>query len=306
MMAYLFIIDPIESLNKIKDSSLLLMKECLRRNIEVHFSEINQFSIYEGNVNIHSQKIISLEKGMKYQDTKVNLSSFFKKIFIRKDPPFDEDYLNLTYLLDHAVQQGTDVINNPSSIRNHNEKLSILNFQEIIPPTIVTSTASDVVNFLKLHEKIVLKPINGMAGNGIFVIDELDKNINSILETSTVNDTKVMMAQKYIPDITEGDKRIIIIKGEPLPFCLARIPDGKDFRANLAKGGTGIAKKLTADDIKIVNVIKKYLVKSKLDFVGIDVIGKYLTEINVTSPTCLVEIENQTNFNSAKFIINAL
>jgi glutathione synthase len=306
MMAYLFIIDSIESLNKIKDSSLLLMKECLRRNIEVHFSEINQFSIDEGKVNIHSQKIISLEKGMKYQDTEMNLSSFFKKIFIRKDPPFDDDYLNLTYLLDHAVKEGTDVINNPSSIRNHNEKLSILNFQEIIPPTIVTSNASDVVNFLKIHEKIVLKPINGMAGNGIFVIDELDKNINSILETSTVNNTKVMMAQKYIPDITEGDKRIIIIKGEPLPFCLARIPDGKDFRANLAKGGTGIAKKLTADDIKIVNVIKKYLVKSKLDFVGIDVIGKYLTEINVTSPTCLVEIENQTNFNGAEFIIDTL
>mgnify|MGYP006413763903 FL=1 len=306
MMAYLFIIDPIESLNKIKDSSLLLMKECLRRDIEVHFSEINQFSIYEGNVNIHSQKIISLEKGIKYQDTELNLSSFFKKIFIRKDPPFNDDYLNLTYLLDHAVKERTDVINNPSSIRNHNEKLSILNFQEIIPPTIVTSNATDVINFLKLHEKIVLKPINGMAGNGIFVIDELDKNINSILETSTVNDTKVMMAQKYIPDITEGDKRIIIIKGEPLPFCLARIPDGKDFRANLAKGGTGITKKLTADDIKIVNVIKKYLVKSKLDFVGIDVIGKYLTEINVTSPTCLVEIENQTNFNSAEFIIDAL
>ena len=306
MMAYLFIIDPIESLNKIKDSSLLLMRECLRRNIEVHFSEINQFSINEGNVNIYSQKIISLEKGIKYQDTKLNLSSFFKKIFIRKDPPFDDDYLNLTYLLDQAVKEGTDVINNPSSIRNHNEKLSILNFQEIIPPTIVTSTSSDVVNFLKTHGKIVLKPINGMAGNGIFVIDELDKNINSILETSTANDTKVMMAQKYIPDITEGDKRIIIIKGEPLPFCLARIPDGKDFRANLAKGGTGIAKKLTTDDIKIVNVIKKYLVKSKLDFVGIDVIGKYLTEINVTSPTCLVEIENQTNFNSAEFIIDAL
>ena len=305
-MAYLFIIDPIESLNKIKDSSLLLMKECLRRNIEVHFSEINQFSIYEGKVNIYSQKIISLEKGIKYQDTELNLCSFFKKIFIRKDPPFDDDYLNLTYLLDHAVKEGTDIINNPSSIRNHNEKMSILNFQEIIPPTIVTSNASDVVNFLKIHEKIVLKPINGMAGNGIFVIDELDKNINSILETSTVNDTKVIMAQKYIPDITEGDKRIIIIKGEPLPFCLARIPDGKDFRANLAKGGTGIAKKLTADDIKIVNVIKKYLVKSKLDFVGIDVIGKYLTEINVTSPTCLVEIENQTNFNGAEFIIDTL
>ncbi|MDC0542320.1 glutathione synthase [Methylophilaceae bacterium] len=306
MTAYLFIIDPIESLNIIKDSSLLLMKECLRRKIEVHFCGINQFSMNEGNINIHSQKIIQIEKEINYQDPELNLSSFFKKIFIRKDPPFDDNYLNLTYLLDHAVKEGIDVINNPSSVRNHNEKLSILNFKEIIPPTIVTSNSSSVVNFLKIHEKIVLKPINGMGGNGIFVIDKTDKNINSILETITVNETKVMMAQKYIPDITEGDKRIIVIKGEPLPFCLARIPDGKDFRANLAKGGTGIANKLTDDDIKIVNVLKKYLVKSKLDFVGIDVIGKYLTEINVTSPTCLVEIENQTNFNCAKFIIDAL
>ena len=306
MTAYLFIIDPIESLNIIKDSSLLLMKECLRRKIEVHFCGINQFSMNEGNINIHSQKIIQIEKEINYQDPELNLSSFFKKIFIRKDPPFDDNYLNLTYLLDHAVKEGIDVINNPSSVRNHNEKLSILNFKEIIPPTIVTSNSSSVVNFLKIHEKIVLKPINSMGGNGIFVIDKTDKNINSILETITVNETKVMMAQKYIPDITEGDKRIIVIKGEPLPFCLARIPDGKDFRANLAKGGTGIANKLTDDDIKIVNVLKKYLVKSKLDFVGIDVIGKYLTEINVTSPTCLVEIENQTNFNCAKFIIDAL
>ena len=306
MTAYLFIIDPIESLNIIKDSSLLLMKECLRRKIEVHFCRINQFSINEGNINIHSQKITKIEKEINYQDSELNLSSFFKKIFIRKDPPLDDDYLNLTYLLDHAVKEGAEVINNPSSVRNHNEKLSILNFKEIIPPTMVTSTSSSVVNFLKIHEKIVLKPINGMGGNGIFVIDKSDKNINSILETITVNETKVMMAQKFIPAITEGDKRIIVIKGEPLPFCLARIPDGKDFRANLAKGGTGIANELTADDIKIVNVIKKYLVKSKLDFVGIDVIGKYLTEINVTSPTCLVEIENQTNFNCAKFIIDAL
>ena len=306
MTAYLFIIDPIESLNIIKDSSLLLMKECLRRKIEVHFCGINQFSMNEGNINIHSQKIIQIEKEINYQDPELNLSSFFKKIFIRKDPPFDDNYLNLTYLLDHAVKEGIDVINNPSSVRNHNEKLSILNFKEIIPPTIVTSNSSSVVNFLKIHEKIVLKPINSMGGNGIFLIDQSDKNINSILETITVNETKVMMAQKYIPDITEGDKRIIVIKGEPLPFCLARIPDGKDFRANLAKGGTGIANKLTDDDIKIVNVLKKYLVKSKLDFVGIDVIGKYLTEINVTSPTCLVEIENQTNFNCAKFIIDAL
>ena len=306
MTAYLFIIDPIESLNIIKDSSLLLMRECLSRKIEVHFCGINQFSMNEGNINIYSQKITQIEEEINYQDSELNLSSFFKKIFIRKDPPFDDNYLNLTYLLDHAVKEGIDVINNPSSVRNHNEKLSILNFKEIIPPTIVTSNSSSVVNFLKIHEKIVLKPINSMGGNGIFVIDQSDKNINSILETITVNETKVMMAQKYIPDITEGDKRIIVIKGEPLPFCLARIPDGKDFRANLAKGGTGIANKLTDDDIKIVNVLKKYLVKSKLDFVGIDVIGKYLTEINVTSPTCLVEIENQTNFNCAKFIIDAL
>lgn len=306
MIAYLFIIDPIESLNRIKDSTLLLMKECLRRNIEVHFCEINQLTMNEGNLNVYSRKILGFDKEIDYQNCELQASSFFKKIFIRKDPPFNDDYLNLTYLLDHADKEGIEVINNPSSIRNHNEKLSTLNFKEIIPPTIVTSNSYDVINFLNIHKKIVLKPINEMGGNGIFLIEKLDKNLNSILETLTVNDTKVMMAQKYIPDITEGDKRIIVIKGEPLPFCLARIPDVKDFRANLAKGGNGVAKKLTADDIKIVNLIKDYLVKRKLDFVGIDVIGKYLTEINVTSPTCLVEIENQTNFDCAKFIIDTL
>ncbi len=306
MMAYLFIIDPVDSLNRIKDSTLLLMKECLRRNIDVHFCEINQFSMNEGILNIHSQKVISFDKEIIYQHSELNLSSFFKKIFIRKDPPFNDDYLNLTYLLEHAAKEGIKVINNPSSIRNHNEKLSILNFNEIIPPTIVTSISNDVINFLKIHKKIVLKPINEMGGNGIFLIDNSDKNINSILETLTVNDTKVMMAQKFIPDIIKGDKRIIVIKGEPIPFCLARIPDRKDFRANLAKGGNGVAKKLTSNDIKIVNVIKDYLVKNKLDFVGIDVIGQYLTEINVTSPTCLVEIEKQTNFDCAKFIIDSL
>jgi len=306
MMAYLFIIDPIQSLNRIKDSSVLLMKECLRRKIEVHFCEINQFSMNEGNLNAYTRKLLSFDKEIEYQSSELHVSSFFNKIFIRKDPPFDDDYLNLTYLLDHAVKEGVEVINNPSSIRNHNEKLSILNFKEIIPPTIVTSASNDVRNFLKIHKKIVLKPINGMGGNGIFLIDKSDQNVNSILETLTEKDTKVMMAQKYIPDITEGDKRIIVIKGKPLPFCLARIPGEKDFRANLAKGGKGVAKKITAYDIKIVNVIKKYLVKSKLDFVGIDVIGQYLTEINVTSPTCLVEIENQTNFDCAEFIINEL
>ena len=305
-MAYLFIIDPIESLNQSKDSSLFLIKECLRRNIETYFCEIDQFSINKGILNVKSNKLISLNETINYKNSPPLKVNFFKKIFIRKDPPFDDDYLNLTYFLDIAVEKGADVINNPSSIRRHNEKLSILNFKEIISPTIVTSKSHDIIDFLNEHKKIVIKPINSMGGNGIFVIDKNDQNLKSILETVTAKDKKVIMAQKYIPDIIKGDKRIIIIKGDPLPHSLIRLPGNDDFRANLAKGGRGIAKKLTSQDRKIVDFIRPFLIENKLDFVGIDVIGKYLTEINVTSPTCLVEISKQTNFDCAKFIIDTI
>lgn len=305
-MAYLFIIDSIESLNQSKDSSLFLIKECLRRNIETYFCEIDQFSINKGILNVQSNKLISLNEAINYENSPSLKVNFFKKIFIRKDPPFDDDYLNLTYFLDIAVEMGVDVINNPSSIRKHNEKLSILNFKEIISPTIVTSKSHDVIDFLNEHEKVVLKPINSMGGNGIFVIAKNDQNLKSILETVTAKDKKVIMAQKYIPDIIKGDKRIIIIKGNPLPYGLIRIPGKDDFRANLAKGGQGVSKKLTSQDMKIVDFIQPFLIENKLDFVGIDVIGNYLTEINVTSPTCLVEISKQTNFDCAKFIIDTI
>ena len=305
-MAYLFIIDPIDSLNQSKDSSLFLMKECIRRNIETHFCAINDFSINEGILNVQSNKIINFKEKINYESSHPHKGNFFKKIFIRKDPPFDDDYLNLTYFLDIAVEKGVDVINNPSSIRKHNEKLSILNFKEIISPTIVTSNSHDVIDFLNEHKKIVLKPINSMGGNGIFVIAKNDQNLKSILETVTAKNKKVIMAQKYIPDIIKGDKRIIIIKGDPLPYSLIRIPGNDDFRANLAKGGRGVSKKLTSQDMKIVDFIRPFLIENKLDFVGIDIIGKYLTEINVTSPTCLVEIAKQTNFDCAKFIIDTI
>ena len=305
-MAYLFIIDSIESLNQSKDSSLFLIKECLRRNIETYFCEIDQFSINKGILNVQSNKLISLNEAINYENSPSLKVNFFKKIFIRKDPPFDDDYLNLTYFLDIAVEMGVDVINNPSSIRKHNEKLSILNFKEIISPTIVTSKSHDVIDFLNEHKKVVLKPINSMGGNGIFVIAKNDQNLKSILETVTAKDKKVIMAQKYIPDIIKGDKRIIIIKGNPLPYGLIRIPGKDDFRANLAKGGQGVSKKLTSQDMKIVDFIQPFLIENKLDFVGIDVIGNFLTEINVTSPTCLVEISKQTNFDCAKFIIDTI
>lgn len=305
-MAYLFIIDSIESLNQSKDSSLFLIKECLRRNIETYFCEIDQFSINKGILNVQSNKLISLNEAINYENSPTLKVNFFKKIFIRKDPPFDDDYLNLTYFLDIAVEMGVDVINNPSSIRKHNEKLSILNFKEIISPTIVTSKSHDVIDFLNEHKKVVLKPINSMGGNGIFVIAKNDQNLKGILETVTAKDKKVIMAQKYIPDIIKGDKRIIIIKGNPLPYGLIRIPGKDDFRANLAKGGQGVSKKLTSQDLKIVDFIRPFLIENKLDFVGIDVIGNYLTEINVTSPTCLVEISKQTNFDCAKFIIDTI
>ena len=198
-----------------------------------------------------------------------------------------------------------EVINDPVSIRSHNEKLSILNFKGLIPPTIVSSQAQNIINFIQKEKKVIIKPLDGMAGNGIFMVTPGDKNINVILETATNNGTKTIMAQKYLPEIKKGDKRIILIKGKALPYSLARIPSKGEVRANLAKGGKGKTQKLTIGDKKIVMEVKDFLIKNKLNFVGLDIIGNYLTEINITSPTGIVEIEEQTNFKAAEYIINA-
>ena len=305
-MKYLFIIDEPETLTLYKDTTIALIKECLSQGIEAHYTNINSLSIdRKQNVIIDSCHISSIDSLIVNKPKVKNKIQYFSKVFIRKDPPFDNNYLNLTFILEHAQNFNVEVINNPTSIRNHNEKLSILNFKGLIPSTIVSSKAEDIIKFINKEKKVILKPLDGMAGNGIFMVTPKDKNINVILETATNNGTKTIMAQKYISEIRKGDKRIILIKGEAIPYSLARIPSKNDIRANLAKGGKGKAQKLTAGDKKIVKGVKEFLIKNQLNFVGLDVIGNYLTEINITSPTGIVEIEEQTNFKTAEYIINA-
>ena len=312
-MKYLFIIDEPETLIFYKDTTIALIKECLSQGIEAHFTNISSLSIdKKQNVIIESYLISKLAINSieeliveRYKGKIKNKIQYFTKIFIRKDPPFDNNYLNLTFILEHAKNFNVEVINDPVSIRNHNEKLSILNFKNLIPSTIVSSEAKDIINFIKKEKKVILKPLDGMAGNGIFMVTPKDKNINVILETATNNGKKTIMAQKYLPEIKNGDKRIIIINGEAIPYSLARIPAKGEIRANLAKGGKGKAQKLTIADKKIVMGVKDFLIKNKLNFVGLDIIGNYLTEINITSPTGIVEIEELTNFKVAEYIVNA-
>jgi len=306
-MKYLFIIDEPETLTFYKDTTIALIKECLKKNIEVHYTTIEALSINTNNqLDVKSHEIINCDKKLEVKKAVLNNAEYFSKIFIRKDPPFDSCYLNLSYLLEHTKKLKIRIINNPNSIRNHNEKLSILNFKDIIPPTIVTTQKNKILDFLEKQKKIILKPLDGMAGNGIFMLALGDKNLNVIIETMTENGRKLIMVQKYLSEIKNGDKRIIVIKGKALPFSLARIPSEEDFRANLAKGGKGIAQKLTNNDIKIVSQVHDYLIKNELDIVGLDVIGNFLTEINITSPTGIVEITEQTNFDAAEHIINVL
>ena len=305
-MKYLFIIDEPETLSFYKDTSVALMKECLNQGIEAHYTNIHSLSIdKQQNIITDSYHISNIDSLIDKKQKIKNKIQYFNKIFIRKDPPFDSNYLNLTFILEHAKNFNVEVINSPASIRNYNEKLSILNFTSLIPSTIVSSKAEDIITFIQKEKKVIVKPLDGMAGNGIFMVTPKDKNLNVILETATNNGTKAVMVQRYLPEIKKGDKRIIVIKGEAIPYSLARIPSKGEVRANLAKGGKGKTQKLTAGDKKIVMGVKDFLIKNKLNLVGLDIIGNYLTEINITSPTGIVEIEEQTDFKAAAYIINA-
>ena len=306
-MNYLFIIDPPEKLALYKDTSALLMKECLRQKINIFYTTCDAISIDSTqNIEVECSQILTINETITASKKSKNNINYFNKIFIRNDPPFDAAYLNLTYILDHLKNTNIKIFNNPTAIRNHNEKLSILQFHDLITPTLVTSSISAIKEFVSEHEKIILKPLHGMAGNGIFMVTKDDKNFNVILETMVGETHQLIMAQKFIPEIKDGDTRIIIINGVALPYGLSRIPRPDEIRANLAKGGSALIRDLNAKDEIIINRIKPYLIKNQLNFVGIDVIGPYLTEINVTSPTGLVEIQKQSDINVAEFVINAL
>ncbi len=307
-MKLLFILDPLDSLKSYKDTSIAIMREAAARGHALYVCEQHEVFLRNEIVKINSAAFNFSNDNSWYQlgKTVETLPKDFDAILMRKDPPFDNEYLYSTYLLELAINQGSRVINNPAAVRSWNEKLSITKFPHFAPEFLVTSKNDLIREFLNAHQDIVVKPLDGMGGSGVFRLTQTDPNIGVILETATKFGTQTIMAQRYLPEIKQGDKRIIIINGEPLPFALARIPKAGETRGNLATGGTGVAQKLTPRDLKIATTIGKALKQEGLFLVGLDVIGEYLTEINVTSPTGMVEIATQTPCKPAHVFMQAL
>jgi glutathione synthase len=295
-MKILFILDPLDTLKTYKDTSVAMMRAAAARGHDLFVCEQHDVFLRNDQVKIINKKLELLDDKTWYKlnHTEELVPKYFDAILMRKDPPFDNEYLYSTYLLELAVNQGARVINNPMAVRSWNEKLSVSKFPQFTPELLVTSNNALIREFLNKNQDIVLKPLDGMGGSGIFRLTLNDPNIGVILETATKFGTQTIMAQHYLPAITDGDKRIIVINGEPLPYALARIPKAGETRGNLAAGGTGVAQKLTSRDLEIASTIGKTLKQEGLFLVGLDVIGDYLTEINVTSPTGMVEIATQT------------
>jgi glutathione synthase len=307
-MKLLFILDPLESLKIYKDTSVALMRQANMRGHELYVCQQHDLYLQHEIIKINAQKLKFLNGQNWYELNEVSeiLPKDFDAILMRKDPPFDNEYLYSTYLLDLAVNQGGWVINNPSAVRSWNEKLSIAKFPQFSPTFLVTSNNDLIREFLAQEKDIILKPLDGMGGSGIFRLTEHDPNIGAILESSTLFGNRTIMIQKYLPAIKEGDKRIIVINGEPLHYSLARIPKVGETRGNLAAGGTGVAQPLTKRDFEIARNVGATLKAEGLFLVGLDVIGEYLTEINVTSPTGMVEIAAQSNCKPAEVFVQAL
>lgn len=307
-MKLLFIIDPIMGLKHYKDTSIAMMRAAAARGHQLFICEQHAIYLEQATVHVNAQSI-TLNDGERWYtlgDTQDYLPNMFDAVLMRKDPPFDNEYLYSTYLLELAVQQGARVLNHPTAIRSWNEKLSVAKFPQFAPEFLVTNDSDRIRAFLAHHQDIVVKPLDGMGGSGIFRLTERDPNIGAILETSTQYGQRTIMAQRYLPAIAQGDKRILVIHGEPVPYALARIPKAGETRGNLAAGGKGVAQHLSERDIEIATTVGKTLKAEGLFLVGLDVIGEHLTEINVTSPTGMVEIAAQTNCNPANIWIEAL
>ncbi|TXI43941.1 MAG: glutathione synthase [Methylophilus sp.] len=307
MMKLLFILDPLASLKSYKDTSIAIMRAAQARGHTLYVCEQHDWHLQRDTVHVDAQPFAFVDHDhWQTGDKTTHVPSGFDAVLMRKDPPFDNEYLYSTYLLELAQQQGARIINDPASIRGWNEKLSVTRFAQFTPPFIVTSKQEKIIAFLAEHGDIIVKPLDGMGGSGIFRLRTDDPNIYAILETLTQFEAQTIMVQRYIPEISQGDKRILIINGEPLPYALARIPKAGETRGNLAAGGKGVAQPLSARDQEIASTVGKTLKQHGLFLVGLDVIGDYLTEVNVTSPTGMVEIAAQTDCDPAKVMVEAL
>jgi glutathione synthase len=308
-MKFIFLIDHLESLKVYKDSSIAIMREATQRKHEVFVMHQSDLMWREGRVSALATRLILTDNDADWysiQDKTTQPLNAFDAVLVRKDPPFETEYLYATQLLDLAQQAGARVFNAPGALRDFNEKLAIARFPTLIAPTLVSCSADVLRRFAQEMGDVILKPLDGMGGMQVFRVRPDGLNLNAILETLTQNETRTIMAQQYIPAISAGDKRIFMINGEPVPYALARIPAEGETRANLAAGGQGVAQLLSARDREIADTVGPTLKAAGLLLVGLDVIGDYLTEINVTSPTGFVELNRETGINFTAMFMAAL
>lgn len=288
------VMDPITSINIKKDSSFAMLLEAQRRGYEIHYMEMNDLYLRGGEARAHT-RILSVEqnydKWFEFGSEQDIALADLNVVLMRKDPPFDTEFIYATYILERAEEKGTLIVNKPQSLRDCNEKLFTAWFAELTPDTLVTRNAQQIREFWQEHGDIILKPLDGMGGASIFRVKKEDPNLSVIIETLTEHGSFYCMAQNFIPAIKDGDKRILVVDGEPVPYCLARIPKSGETRGNLAAGGRGEARPLSESDWEIARRVGPTLKAKGLVFVGLDIIGDKLTEINVTSPTCIREIE---------------
>ena len=318
-MDLLFVADPLESFKPYKDSSFAMMREAARRGHRLMACEPKDLRWQKSTAGVEPVtafvRDITLtgsvdadwfRAAQQRPDERPQALHEVGAVLMRKDPPFDAEYLYATHLLAQAEREGARVFNRPRALREHPEKLAILEFPQFISPTLVTRDAADIRRFHAEHGDIILKPLDGMGGMGIFRVGPDGLNLGSIVETLNRGGAQTVMVQRYLPEIAQGDKRILLIGGRPVPHVLARIPQGSEIRGNLAAGGKGVAQPLSAADRAIAEALGPKLAARGLLLVGLDVIGDCLTEINVTSPTCFQEITQQTGFDVAAMFVDAL
>jgi len=294
------VMDPIGQINIKKDTSFAMLLEAQARGWELHYMELGDLFLQNGQTYART-RILHVERNERewYRfagDQQIALAEL-NVILMRKDPPFNQEYIYATYMLEQAERQGVYVVNKPQSLRDANEKMYTAWFPECCTDTLVARDPRKVRDFLNAQGEIILKPLDGMGGASIFHVRENDPNISVILETMTAHASRYIMAQKYLPEVKNGDKRILMVNGEPVPYCLARIPASGETRGNLAAGGRGEGRELSARDRWIAERVGPTLREKGLVFVGLDVIGDYLTEVNVTSPTCVQELDKQFGIN---------
>lgn len=301
--------DPISTINIKKDSTFAILVEAQKRGWNLFYMEQGDLYVTNGVARASMSELQVIDDPHKWYSMKPNKEeklSDLDVILMRKDPPFNMEYVYTTYVLELTMPQGTLVINEPAALRDVNEKFYTAWFPQCCPPTLVSRHEHRFKQFLKIHGEIVVKPLNTMGGESVFRLRDGDSNTNVILETITRHGSRTVLAQRFVPEYIEGDKRILLIDGSPIPFALARIPAEGEFRANLAVGGTGKGIELNDHDYWICRQIEPYIREKGILFAGLDVIGEYLTEINITSPTCIKELQELYHLNISGQILDAI